>query len=117
MSVLETAYADDRLTNDELKSYFTGMTITMLHFMRNDPENFYFGPDGKAYKKFGSEEAVSGEWWIDEKSNMICTKWSNKNKTFCLYTELDEKGNYKQTGNRPGKVLYTITSRQQGNQL
>ena len=116
--IMGTAYAGERLSNDELKSYFTGMTITALHFMRNDPEKFYFESDGVAYKKVGSEAAVSGTWWIDEKSNMICTEWNNKkNKTFCLYTELDNEGNYYQTGKRPGKVLYEIKSRQQGNQL
>lgn len=116
--IVKTAYADERLSNDDLKSYFTGMTITALHFMRNDPEKYYFEPDGVAYKKIGSEEAVSGTWWIDKKTNMICTKWSNKkNTTFCFYTELDTEGNYYQTGKRPGKVLYKIKSRQQGNQL
>jgi hypothetical protein len=112
-----TAYAGERLSNDELKSYFTGMTITALHFMRNDPEKYFFESDGVAYKKAGSEEAVSGTWWIDETTNMICTKWNNKNKTFCFYTELDGEGNYYQTGKTPGKVLYEIKSRQQGNQL
>ena len=115
--ILETAYAGERLSNDALKTYFTGMTITMLHFMRQDPEKFYFGSDGLASKKVGSEEVVSGTWWIDEKLNMVCTKWNNKNKTFCLYTEVDNEGNYSQTGKRPGKVLYEIESRRQGNQL
>jgi len=115
--VLGPVYAGERLSNDELKSYFTGMTITALHFMRKDSEKFYFGADGIAHKKIGSEEAVSGTWWVDEKLNMICTKWSNKNKTFCLYTEMDNEGHYSQTGTRPGKVLYEIKSRQEGNQL
>ena len=115
--ILGTAYAGERLSNDELNSWFTGMTITASHFMRKNPEKFYFGPDGVAYKKIGSEEAVSGKWWIDEKTNMICTEWSNKNKTFCLYTERDNEGNYSQSGKTPGKILYEIKSRQQGNQL
>lgn len=114
---LGTAYAGERLSNDELKSYYTDVTITAVHFMREEPEKFYFGSDGTAHKRLAGEEPVSGTWWIDDKTNMICTKWNNKNKTFCLYTERDNDGNYNQTGKRPGKILYVIKSRQQGNQL
>jgi len=114
--IMGTAHAGERLSNDELKSYYTDMTITAFHFMRKEPEMFYFGSDGTAHKKIAGGEEVGGKWWIDEKSNMVCYIWDNKNTTFCLVTEQNNDGTYSQTTGR-GKSLYEIKSRQQGNQL
>lgn len=112
-------YGQEHLNNEELTAYYTDMTVTAKHFLRKAPEVSYYGADGLVLKKVGNFETESGTWWIDEKLNQICTKWTykKKSKTFCLYTEKDSDGHYLQTGREKGKVLYRLISREQGNHL
>lgn len=117
--MVASAYGGERLNNQELASYYTDMTVTAKHFLRKAPEVSYYGTDGLVLKKVASFDTESGTWWIDEKMNQICTKWTykKKSKTFCLYTEKDSDGNYVQIGKRPDKILFRLISREQGNHL
>lgn len=110
------AMAGERMTNEEMKAFYSGKTLTTIHF-KNGPGKTYFGADGTAHSKSDSGKERIGKWWIDEEKNMRCVRWNNKNKDFCRYTEKNDDGTHSLIKPENGKRLVEFTGSADGNQL
>lgn len=108
--------AGERLTNDELKEFYTDKTLTGVHF-KLGPGKTYFGADGSAHSKADSGNERIGKWWIDEDSNKRCIRWNGKNKDFCHYTERNDDGSHTLIHGKNGKRLVEIEKAESGNQM
>ncbi len=108
--------AGERLSNDELKSFYTDKTVTTVHF-KLGPGKTYYGADGSIHSKSDSGDERIGKWWIDEGSNKRCVRWDNKNKDFCHYTEKNSDGTHTLIHGKNGKKIVELKSAQDGNSL
>lgn len=110
------AQAGQRLSNDELKAYYTDQTVTAVHF-KLGPGKTYFGADGRVHSKSDNGNERIGKWWIDEDSNKRCVKWDSEKKNFCHYTERNADGTHTLIHGKNGKRIVELKSTQQGKQL
>ncbi|MET0012292.1 MAG: hypothetical protein ABW085_13905 [Sedimenticola sp.] len=110
------AQAGERLNGSELKSFYTGKTMTGEN-MKLGPGRTYYGDDGSVISKSDSGTERVGKWWIDESANKRCIRWNNKKKDFCHYTERNSDGTHSLIHFKNGKVLAIMKSSQDGNQL
>jgi hypothetical protein len=110
------AQAGERLSNDELKSYYTDQTINAVHF-KLGPMKAYFGADGSVHSKSDSGNERIGEWWIDEGSNKRCVRWNGNNKDLCHFVERNADGTHTLIHGKNGKKIVEMKSTQHGNQL
>lgn len=53
LAAVVTAQAGERLSNDELKSYYTDQTVNAVHF-KLGPGESYFGSDGSVHRESDS---------------------------------------------------------------
>lgn len=110
------AFSGERMTNEELKAFYSGRTLTAIHH-KNGPGKTYFGDDGSARSISDAGKERVGKWWIDEKRNMRCVRWNSANKDFCRYTEKNADGTHTLIHPKNGKRLVEFTSSANGNQL
>lgn len=114
--VVGTAYAGERLSGDELSSFYSDTTISGVHF-KLGPGKTYFSADGAVVSKSESGTERVGKWWIDEGSNKRCVRWDNQSKDLCHYTERNGDGTHTLVHGKKGKKLVEIKSTQKGNHL
>ena len=114
--MVASIHAGERLTSDELKSFYTDPTISGVHF-KLGPGKTYFSPDGAVHSKSESGKERIGKWWIDDDSNKRCIRWNDKNNDFCHYTERNGDGTHTLIHGKKGKKLVEITSTQKGSHL
>lgn len=110
------AHAGERLTGDELKSFYTDTTISGVHH-KLGPGKTYFGPDGKVQSKSESGTERVGKWWIDESSDKRCVRWDDQDKDLCHYTERNGDGTHTLVHGKKGTKLVQIKAAQKGNQM
>lgn len=110
------AIAGERMSNEEMKAFYSGKTLTAIHF-KNGPGKTYFSADGAVHSKSGSGKERVGKWWIDKERNMRCVRWNNKNKDFCRYTEKNDDGTHTLIKPKNGKRLVEYTGSSDGNKL
>jgi hypothetical protein len=111
-----TALAGERMTNEELTAFYSGKTLSTVHF-KNGPGKTFFGADGSAHSIADSGRERVGKWWIDEARNMRCVRWNDANKDFCRYTEKNGDGTHSLIHPKNGKELVKFTASADGNQL
>jgi hypothetical protein len=110
------AFSGERMTNEELRAFYTGKTLTAVHH-KNGPGKTYFGADGSAHSIADSGKERVGKWWIDEDKNMRCVRWDDAKRDFCRYTERNADGTYSLIHPKSGKLLVEFTASVDGNQL
>ncbi len=111
-----SAFAGDRMTNQEMKKFYTGKTISAVHFKKG-PGKTYYAKDGSARSLSKSGEKRVGKWWVDEDKNMRCIRWDHKNKDFCRYTEKNKDGTHTLVKPKNGKRLIEFISSKVGEHL
>ena len=102
-----------RLTNQELKSFYSNKTMISIH-KKYGPLNVFFASDGKA--QLGKHE-FDGHWWVDKKENNICVEVNVNKKVFCHYTVKNPDGTHTIWHARKEKPLVEIKSALEGNKL
>jgi hypothetical protein len=110
------AMAGERMSNDEMKVFYSGKTLTTIHF-KNGLGKTYFGADGTAHSKSDDGKERIGKWWIDEEQNMRCVRWNSRDTDFCRYTEKNDDGTHTLIKPENGKRLVEFTGSADGNQL
>jgi len=78
------ALSGERMTNEELKAFYTDKTLSTVHH-KNGPGKTFFGANGSAHSIADSGTERVGEWWIDEDRNMRCVRWNGQART-CVVT-------------------------------
>jgi hypothetical protein len=116
LAAVVTAQAGERLSNDEMQSYYTDRTVNTVHF-KLGPGKTYFGSDGSVHSKSDNGNERIGKWWVNEDTNKRCVRWNNENKDFCHYTEKNPDGTHTLVHGKNGKKIVEMKSTQQGNQL
>ena len=110
------AHAGDRLSSDELKSFFTDKTISGKHFKLGNVRTYY-GPDGKVHSKAADGSERVGKWWVDENAGKRCIRWNHMSKDLCHYVERNNDDTHTLVHGKNGKTLVEIQSAEDGNQL
>jgi hypothetical protein len=114
--VVASATAGERLTAEQLESFYTDTTIFGVHF-KLGPGKTYFAADGSVRSMSDGGTERVGKWWIDEGSDKRCIRWNNQNKDLCHYTERNSDGTHTLIHGKQGKKLVEIKSTEKGNHL
>jgi len=109
-------FSGERLTNEELKAFYTDKTMRGVHH-KNGPGKAYYGGDGTIHNIADSGKERIGKWWIDESNNMRCVRWNGNNKDFCHITERNEDGTHSLIHRKKGKELVKFLESMPGKQL
>ncbi len=116
LSFTMLAYAGERLSNAELKEFYTNKTLKIIHYKLGSGMAYY-GADGTVRNIVDSGKERTGKWWIDESENMRCVRWNDDDKDRCNITEKDEDGTYTLIDRKSGKKIVEFVSSTPGNQL
>jgi len=111
-----SVYAGERLSNEEMKEFFTDKTLSGVHH-KLGPGRSYWGADGNVRSESDSGKVRVGKWWIDESRNLRCLRWNTKNKDFCHYIERNSDGSHTLVHGNKGKKLVEFKGSVPGNQL
>ena len=110
------AFAGEQMSNDEMKAFYTGKTLSTIHHKKGIGKTF-FGSDGNVESIKGDRNKTHGKWWVDEYKNMRCIRWDNKDKDLCRYTEKNDDGTHSLIRPKDGKHVVEFTASADGNQL
>lgn len=110
------AQANERLSNEELKAFYSDKTLVGVHWEKG-PGRGYFGADGSFHEKRDNGTENTGKWWIDEANNSRCLHIDGNPKAFCHPTVRKNDGTHALVHFKSGKVLVEFKEALPGKQF
>ena len=103
------------LSDDEIKSAFSGKTAVGEHLKKGMGVKSFHASDG-AYKSVLSDGTVrTGKWWVD--GGTLCIKFDGEGKDICRLIESDGSGGYKKIVPRKGKAVVHFKRLEDGDKI
>ena len=106
--------AQDYLSDDAIKSAFSGKTAIGNHLKKGVTVKSYHAEDGTYRSVYGDGSSNTGEWWVE--SNKLCVKFTGEDDSKCRKIMSDGASGYKKIHPKKDKPVVHFEKLEDGDQ-